>query len=147
MARYYSDGIVEAPFLADEDLTAYQYLLVKPASTEGYVAKFVHDGIGSGSPFPVGVLVNDPSQNQEAAVKAIGFVKATGRVGACNLTSGAWLRAASDGLVEPASITTAAGDAIVGRWFGPVNTTAGASILGNVLLQPFAASSTTFLHQ
>lgn len=147
MAKYYSDGISEVPFLADEDLTAYQYKLVKPASAEGYVEPFDHDGIGSGSAFPIGVLMNDPSAGQEAAVKVIGFTKAKGRVGACNLTSGAWVRAASDGLVEPASVATAAGDAIVGRWFGPVNTTAGASILGNVLLQPFAASGTTFLQQ
>ncbi len=147
MARYYSDGISEVPFLADEDLTDYQYKLVVPASAEGNVSPFNHEAIGSGSPFPIGVLMNDPSAGQEAAVKAVGFTKAIGRVGACNLTSGAYLRAASDGLVEPASITTAAGDAIVGRWFGPVNTVAGASILGNVLLQSFAASSTDFLHQ
>ena len=82
MARYYSDGIVEVPFLADVDLTACQYKLVKPASAEGFVAGFDHEAIGSGSPFPIGILMNDPSQNQEAAVKAIGFAKAKGRVGA-----------------------------------------------------------------
>ncbi|KKM62912.1 hypothetical protein LCGC14_1516850 [marine sediment metagenome] len=146
MARYYSDGISEVPFLADEDLTAYQYKLVKPASAEGYVEPFDHDGIGSGSAFPVGVLVNDPSAGQEASVKTIGFTKVKGRVAACNLTSGAWVRAASDGLVEAASVTVDA-DAIMGRWFGPVNTTVGASILGNVFLTPFAASGATLLAQ
>ena len=135
MGNYFSDGIADVPFTADDDLTTYQLLLVMPASVAGNVQKYDNEATGgAGSPAPIGILTNDPSAGQEAAVKVLGFVKAKGRVGTCDLLEGAWLRAASDGLVEVASVSDDNDDVFVGRWFGPRNSTTDASILGNVYI-------------
>lgn len=136
MGNYFSDGIVPVPFKADDDMTGYQFKLVMPASIAGNVATYTSEAVGGdGSPAAFGVLQNDPSAGQEASVKCLGFTKAIGRVGACDLLEGALLRAASDGLVETASVLTDIDDFFVGRWFGPrVSDNAGASVIGNVLL-------------
>ena len=136
MGNYFSDGIVPVPFTADNDMTAYQYLLVMPASIAGNVAIYDNEATGgAGSPAPIGVLQNDPSAGQEASVKCLGFTKAVGRVGACDLLEGTLLRAASDGLVESLSVLTDQDDVVVGRWFGPrISNDAGASVLGNLFL-------------
>jgi hypothetical protein len=134
MANYFSDGISESPFLADEDLTAWQYKLVKiTASDPDRVERFTHITLGSGSPLPIGVLQNDPSSGQSAAVKVLGFAKVYGRVSVCDLAAGAWLMSASDGMVEAASAVDSTAE-VVGRWIGPNNTTDKASIAGNMLV-------------
>jgi len=133
MANYFSDGIADVPFLADADLTAQQFKLVKASSSSGYVQAFASETIGSGSPLAIGILTNDPSAGQEAAVKCIGFTKALGRVAVCDLAHGAWLTGASDGLVEACSAVDGT-DHVIGRWFGPRVTTADASVYGNVLI-------------
>ena len=136
MGNYFSDGISPVPFRADNDMTAYQYLLVMPASISGNIAIYDNEATGgAGSPAPVGILQNDPSAGQEASSKFVGFTKAVGRVGACDLRMGTLLRAASDGLVESASVLTGQDDVIVGRWFGArLTDDAGASVLGNMFL-------------
>ena len=137
MANYFSDGIQPVPFTADVDLTSWQYRLVEAASTQGNVGKWNHLGIGSASPFPIGVLLNDPSAGQEAQVKCLGFVKVIGVVSTCNLLEGAFLKGSSLGNVEPAcNINGTDLDAVVGRWYGPRNTTAGASVMGNMMFFP-----------
>jgi len=131
MANYFDDGVAPVPFTADVDLTAYQWRIVAPASTVGYVEKAV-TACGVSGRMPIGVLVNDPSTAQLASVKMFGFTKAKARVNACNLDHGAWLKAASDGFFEP--LATVGTDIAVGRWFGSGQTTADASVLGNVFL-------------
>ena len=72
MPSYFAIGISPAPFLADVDLTAVQWKLVQAASTAGYVAS----ATSACDPTPIGVLVNDPSAGQEAAVVLFGPTKA-----------------------------------------------------------------------
>jgi hypothetical protein len=133
MANYFNIGISDAPFKADEDLTAWQHKLVKASSTVGNVERFQHATVGSTCPLPIGILTNDPSAGQEASVAVIGFTKAKARVSVCVLRYGAWLMSASDGFLEPASAVDGTAESIA-RWFGPESTTADASLLGNALV-------------
>ena len=135
MANYYSDGIEPVSFTADVDLTAWQYRLVAAASTAGNVGKWNFVGFGTASPFPIGVLVNDPSAGQEATVKPFGFAKTVIMVGACNATPGNWMRGGSNGTAEPASTAGGATDAIVGRYFGARVTSTG-SFIGQIFFAP-----------
>lgn len=128
MANYFAIGISPAPFIADEDLTGAQWKLVKAASTAGYVAS----ATSACDPTPIGVLVNDPSAGQEAAVVLFGPTKAKVRSNACTLDHGAWLKAASDAYFEP--IATAGCVLTAGRYFGAVETGAATSLLGNVFV-------------
>ena len=136
MANYFNAGISEVSFLADEDLSAWQWKLVMAASTVGSVQK--HDILQTAaSPrFPVGVLVNSPSAGQEASVKCLGFVKGYALAGACYLAHGALLGFYNEGLFRPASQDKS--DMVAGVWFGP-DATSG-SIYGNILLNMFPAS-------
>jgi len=129
MSNYFNIGISPAPFIADTDLTTHQWELVKAASTVGNVAS----NTSACNPVPIGVLVNDPSAGQAAEVMAIGFTKAKARATGSTLDHGAWLKAASDGLFEPISDMTG-GVLAAGRWFGPNESTADTSVLGNVLV-------------
>jgi len=128
MANYFSDGIADSPFTADEDLTTRQYMLVICASTPGNCAS----ATGGCNPTPIGILTNDPSAGQAAAVKMIGFTKAKARCNACYLDHGAFLIGASDGFLEP--LNTVSSEIAIARWFGPRVTSTDASVLGNVLL-------------
>ena len=136
MANYFNAGISEVSFVADEDLSAWQWKLVMAASTTGNVQKhdILHTAASPRS--PMGVLVNSPSLGQEASVKCLGFAKGYALAGACILTNGALLTYYNAGLFRPASQDT--DDPIVGIWFGP-DATSG-SIYGNVLLNFFPAS-------
>lgn len=138
MSNYFNVGITDAPFKADADLTAQQYKLVKLASTVGNVQAYDDLAQDAASPLPVGILTNDPSAGQEAAVRLIGFTKAKARVSVCDLTYGAWLMGASDGFLEAACAIDGTAE-LLGRWFGPESTTADASILGNALIHVMPA--------
>jgi len=141
MANYFNAGITEVSFLADEDLTTWQWRLVMAASRVGYVQKFDILPTATSPRTPVGILVNDPSAGQEAAVKVIGFTKALAQAGACYLAHGALLSVSNDGQFCSASEDT--DDPIYGIWFGP-DATSG-SIYGNVVLNPFPASGLQLL--
>ena len=142
MANYFNTGISEVSFLADEDLSSWQWKMVMAASTVGGVQKhdILHTAASPRS--PMGVLVNSPSLGQEASVKCLGFVKgyalATGAVGGtgCPLQFGSLLTYYNTGLFRSASDDS--DDPIVGIWFGPQVTSG--SIYGNVLLNMFPAS-------
>lgn len=136
MANYFNAGISEVSFLADEDLSAWQWKLVMAASVVGNVQK--HDILPTAAcpRWPVGVLVNSPSVGQEASVKSLGFVKGYALVTGCYLNFGALLSIRNAGLFVSASDDTS--DPIFGVWFGP-DATSG-SIYGNVLLNMFPAS-------
>lgn len=135
MTAFLSDGINTVGFTADVDMTDWQYRLVKAASTNDAVGKFNHATLGSSSPAPIGVLMNDPSAGQEAVVKCLGFTKAVvdDPTTGCDLLLGVFLKAASTGGLVPASVLTGIQDFIMGRYLGPRTTTAG-SYFGNVLL-------------
>lgn len=129
MANYFATNFT-VPFLAIEDLTSRQFYPVSPASSTSL-------GVGVASapsgcnPTPVGVLVNDPSAGQEAAVVVWGFTKARARAcGGSWLEWGTWLRCASDGF-EP---TDGGDELLMGRWFGSRVTTADASVIGNTFV-------------
>lgn len=110
MAHYIEIGISDAPFLADVDLTSYQYFFVIPASTAGYVKL----ATGASNPTPLGVLQNSPSQGQEARVRVIGFtkVKAVAPSG-CGLAYGRFISASIGGHAVPQAADDAA---VLGRW-------------------------------
>lgn len=136
MANYFNSGISEVSFIADEDLTAQQWRLVMAASVVGNVQKYDILPTAASPRFPLGILVNDPSTGQEASVKIIGFTKAVGSVGGCDLSHGALLGACSTG--NFIAVSANASDHVAGIWFGP-SVTSG-SAYGNVLLNPFPAS-------
>lgn len=141
MANYFNDGTAGVPFLADEDLTSWQWRLVMAASTVGNVQKY-DILLTAGSPrIPLGVLMNDPSAGQEATVKVIGFTKAVGQVATCYLSHGAILSCSDNGNYIAASQDKS--DHVAGIWFGP-NVTSG-SAYGNVLCNPFPASGAQLL--
>ncbi|MHA2062950.1 MAG: hypothetical protein ACXABY_01070 [Candidatus Thorarchaeota archaeon] len=117
MANYFNAGISEVSFLADEDLSAYQWHLVMAASTNGYVQLFDILPTAASPRMPIGVLVNSPSLGQEASVKALGFAKARATVGGCPLQFGAMLSVSNAGHFVSASDDT--DDPIFGTWFGP----------------------------
>ena len=141
MAKYFNAGLAPVSFLADEDLTAYQWHLMMAASTSGYcqlldILPLGDDDAVCGR-MPIGVLTNSPSLGQEATVKAIGFTKAKAMVGGCYLFNGAFLTASNLGQFKSASDDDT--DPIWGIWFGP-DVTSGSAI-GNVLLNmSFVAS-------
>jgi hypothetical protein len=129
MAYYFDDGIAPVPFVANEDMTNWQFKAVIAASVMPYVAK-VSSTCGQ---LAIGILQNDPSAGQEARVKTIGFTKAAARANASWLAHGRMLFAASDGFLEPAKVDgTTITSWVVGRWFGEKVTTADASVYGNV---------------
>lgn len=140
MANYFNSGISELSFLADEDLTGQQWRLVMAASVIGNVQKYDILPTAGCPRIPLGVLVNDPSTGQEAAVKIIGFTKAVAQTSGCYLTHGVLLSVSNNGNFCPAS---AASDHVAGIWFGP-NATSG-SVYGSVLLNPFPASGLQLL--
>jgi hypothetical protein len=111
MAHYLEIGISDAPFLADTDLTAKQYLFVIPASTAGYVTV----GNGASNPTPIGVLQNSPSQGQEARVRVLGFTKVKAITpSGCGLAYGRFISASTEGQAVPQASET--GVALLGRW-------------------------------
>jgi len=130
MANYFAANFT-VPFIAIEDLSTKQWYPVTTAcDSSGNL------GVGSArsgcNPMPVGVLVNDPSSQQEAAVVVFGFTKARGRcAGGCWLEWGTMLRCASDAFEPIASVGS---ELQCGRWFGARETTADASLLGNVFV-------------
>ena len=141
MAKYFNAGLAPVSFLADEDLTAYQWHLMMASSTPGYCQLLDIGPLGNTAAvsgrMPIGVLTNSPSLGQEATVKVIGFTKAKAMVGGCYLFNGALLTASNLGQFRSASDD--ADDPILGRWFGPDVTTG--SAIGNVLLNmSFVAS-------
>lgn len=135
MAKYFDAGISEVSFVADEDLSSYQWYLMMAASTSGYCQ--LHDIAPPGylelsgcGRMPIGVLTNSPSLGQEATVKVIGFSKAKAAIGGCDLGHGALLCA--DGTGQFVAASQDKSDEVLGIWFGP-NVTSGSAI-GNVLL-------------
>jgi len=130
MANYFSAGIAAVPFLADEDLTSWQYRLVMAASTVGKVQKLDVLPTATCPRYAMGVLQNDPSAGQEASVKMIGFTKVIGVVGGCDLRQGAPISASNNGSVVAACETV--NIFTYGVWLGP-NVTSG-SAYGNALV-------------
>lgn len=134
MGKYFNAGLAPVSFIADEDLTAYQWHLMMAASTEGYCQLL--DQIAPGNiavasgRMPIGVLTNSPSLGQEATVKVVGFTKAKASVSGCYLFNGAFLTASNLGQFRSASDNSV--DPIWGIWFGE-DVTSGSAI-GNVLL-------------
>ena len=152
MAKYFNAGLAPVSFIADEDLTAYQWHLMMAASTSGYCQLLDQlppgDWEAASGRMPIGVLTNSPSLGQEATVKVIGFTKAkalaNGAPGGtgCQLFNGALLTASNLGQFKSASDD--ADDPIFGIWFGP-NVVSGSAI-GNVLLNmSFIASGLQLL--
>ena len=141
MANYFNAGISEVSFIADEDLSSWQWKLVMAGSVAGYCQKFDILPTAASPRTPIGVLVNNPSNGQEASVKCLGFVKGYALAAACYLAHGALLSVLNAGLFHPASEDTS--DPIYGIWFGP-DATSG-SIYGNVLLNMFPASGLQYL--
>ena len=138
MTSVFSDGIMSVPFVADVDMTDWQYRLVVAASINQNVGKYSFVTFGSASPLPIGVLLNDPSAGQEAKVQCLGFAKAVVNVPGtgCDLRLGTFLKAVSNGGLESLSTNvSAANDFIMGRYLGPRTATAG-SYYGNVLVLP-----------
>ena len=135
MANYFNAGISEVSFIADEDLTTYQWHLVMAASTNGNVQLFDILPSATCPRIPVGVLVNSPSIGQEASVKVLGFAKARAAVAGCTLLFGALLSVSDAGHFVPASVIA---DPVYGIWFGP-DITSGSGY-GNVLLNMITAS-------
>src|SRR3990167_4823470 len=136
MAKYFSDGIEPVPFKADVDMTDWQYRLVVAASTGDNVGKFNFVLYGSASPIPIGILLNDPSAGQPAAVQCLGFTKAVVQVPGtgCDLRLGVFLKSVSTGGLEALSaVGSLVNDVILGRYLGPRTATAGSYIV-NVLL-------------
>jgi len=129
MASYWDVGM-KVPFVADEDLSnaCAQWKLVSPASTGGYViaTKSTCDGIA------LGVLQNSPCAGQAAEVVILGPTKARCRyAGGCLLKNGKFLKAASDGYLEPLDSTTA--DFPLARYFDADFSTTDASVVANVV--------------
>ena len=138
MANYQGGQAFITSFTADADLTgAKQWTLVIPSSTAGNC----QTAISGCSIMPVGILTNDPSAGQAAEVVVLGFTKAKARVGSsCWLSNGTLLKGASDAILEPVGNTD---QPVLARWLGARNTTAAASILGNVLFLGGTAASGT----
>jgi hypothetical protein len=82
-------------FVANADLSSYQYYAVITGSTTGEVKV---TSVASGS--ILGILQNDPKQGEEAVVRVFGFSKAKANGNACALTYGGVIRAASSGMIE-----------------------------------------------
>lgn len=113
----------DATFIADADLTTWQYRFVTVASTAGYVKA----ATGGSNPGPVGILQNSPSLGQEAQVRVFGFSKLVGRDdGTCNMAFGRFLAASNGGQ----GYHPAAGSQFIGRWYDAAITTANASAIG-----------------
>ena len=137
MANYFNAGISEVSFVADEDLTAYQWHLVMAASTVGNIQLFDILPTATCPRYPVGVLVNSPSVGQEASVKVLGFAKARGAVvGGSGIQWGSMMSVSNNGHFVSASDDES--DPIYGIWFGP--DISSGSGYGNVLLNMFPAS-------
>lgn len=135
-SSYFSLGIAPAPFIADEDLENTQWRAVVAASGNGRVAS----ATGACNPFPIGILTNSPSANQEATVVILGPTKARCRPNASDLQFGRLLTVASDACLEPLVTGTCP---IFARYLGPNQSTAGASVLANVLVLPIQSGSTS----
>ena len=130
MAKYHDLGIAPAAFIADTDLSnpnTHQWHLVEAASLADKVAI----STGASNPFPLGVLVNSPSAGQEAAVVIMGPTKAMVRANACDLIIGRFLTPASNAVLEPIALGSCP---IFARYLGPTKTTAGGSLLADVLV-------------
>ena len=137
MANYQGGQAFITSFTADADLTAKQWTLVIPSSTAGKC----QTAVSGCSILPVGILTNDPSAGQAAEVVVLGFAKAKARVGAtCWLSNGTLLKGASDAILEPVG---ASDMPVLARWLGARNTTAAASILGNVMFLGLSGASST----
>ena len=146
MAKYFNAGISDVSFIADEDLTQYQWRLMMASSTVGYCQLLdilpPGDTAATSGRMPIGVLTNSPSLGQEATVKCIGFTKALAKVTGCYLKHGAFLNASNAGQFAAASDDSE--DPIWAIWFGP-DCTSG-SVVGNVLLNmSFIASGLQLL--
>lgn len=63
--------IIDLTFIAAEDLSAKQYMLVEPASTEGQVQLHVTDDT-----WAIGILRNKPTAGQTAVVRVMGVTEA-----------------------------------------------------------------------
>lgn len=63
--------ILDLTFIAAEDLSAKQYMLVEVASTEGQVQLHVTE-----NGYPIGILRNKPESGQTAVVRVIGVTEA-----------------------------------------------------------------------
>ena len=134
MSKYFNDGIMPVALIADEDLTTWQFKAVQLTASAGFT---VQRSTTASNPTPFGVLQNDPSKSSEAAVKSMGFTKAIGRVTACWLQPGNYLKAASDGIFEPLGESTCAATA---RWVDDRQTTADGSYIGNIYFYGVPAS-------
>lgn len=128
MAKYLEIGISDAPFLADVDLTSYQYRFVMPASTAGYVTY----ATGASNPSPLGVLQNSPSAGQEARVRVFGFSKVVGITpSGCGLAYGRYVSCSTTGQAVPTASET--GSIIYGRWLD-AGLAVSSSAIGMILL-------------
>lgn len=136
MPRYFNDGIKPVSFIADEDLTTWQYKVVKLTASGGNT---VERCLSASQATPIGVLQNDPSAGQEASVKCIGFTKCRCDINStCLLVPGNLLMVACDsGGLMPTGVS---GCAVVGRWVDELRSTSGSHI-GNVLFYGIASDA------
>jgi len=103
MAKELGWGL-DVPFKAAVDLSSYQYYLMKAGSVAGEVT---FNATVNGS--CLGVLQNDPTAGEEAAVRVFGFskVRATTEASASLIYWGGMLKSSSTGMVAGYDGTTA----------------------------------------
>lgn len=124
-----SIGITGTTFIADEDLTAWQYRFVTVASAVNTVKK----ATGASNPAPLGVLQNSPSLGQEAHVVILGPTKLVGLcTSTCYVTWGKFLSASNGGQAVPND--TGTGSVVVARWLDANITTTGGSAIGSAFV-------------
>lgn len=140
---YAAAGIaVDEIFLADASLANYQYCLVAPASTVGYVKL----STGTSNPAPLGILQNAPGACEIARVRMFGFSQVATCVNsaACDSNYGRFLTASASSatLIAPATLV----GKTFGRWLDTAVTAATGCSVGKAYVDflgttcPIAAS-------
>ena len=130
MANYAGNGVTHT-FLADVDLSNYQYYLMAAASTAGKVTPSITAG-GS----IIGVLQNDPVAGEEATIVVLGptKVRVTAEATASPLSFGGWVKSSSTGqatgFVSATASTWAAG------WYMDTAFTSGSGVYAEMFVLP-----------
>ena len=107
MVRVFNMGVLNVSFIANEDLSAYQYHFVESAGSanEGYV---VLADSGSATYSPIGVLQNAPESGEEATVCMFGPTKIHADYAAGTIDIGEWLTCNGSGEAEYTAVASLA---------------------------------------
>lgn len=125
---YNSGNLQVESFIADVDLSSYQYYFVQAASTAGKVGL----ATGASGPAPIGVLQNKPKAGGEAAVALYGITKVIGN-GTTAITYRDYLTSGSNGQA------VVAGSALHGQALEALASGSGVAI--TMLLLPYHADT------